>query len=343
MSSGTLDKELMGMITGYMPAFTIRAALQLGIPAAIGESTVTAAELARVTSTHEPSLIRMLRTLAALEVLVETMPGSFALAPRGRLLLPGVPGSQHDSAMVILDESMWGAWPILDQAIRTGESAFDCAFGTDYMTYTGYAEGSEIRDHVDQALIDETRAVAPFVVNAFDFRQYSTFVDIGGGSGALAAALIVAHPHLRGTVFDTDNGAALAPRLLTEAGVADRCEVRTGDFFTEVPVGDVFVCKSVLFNWANDEHVSTILDNCRWVIPDNGRLLLIEQMLPPTVDGSMPADVYVDDLNSVVSLGGRRRAEPEYRVLLSAAGFDMIVHPLPSAPYGYVMLEAVPI
>lgn len=336
------DLELFRMVTGYVPAFLIGAALQLDIPEAIGGSTKTTGELARATSTHEPSLTRMLRALAALGILAEDQPGEFRLTTRGTLLRADTPGSMLGMATVLLDESMWGAWPALEHAVRTGERAFDHAFGTDYMSYTGFSDGSPMREHIDQAMLNETRSVAPAVVDSYDFGAFSTLVDIGGGSGPLAAAVLAAHPHLHGVVFDTADGVGLAPQVLAEAGVADRCEIQTGDFFDSIPPGDLYLCKSVIFNWANDEDVATLFGNCRRVIPTRGRLLLIERMLPATVDGTIPPQVYVDDLSSIVDVGGRHRTEPEYRALLSGTGFELIVHRLPPTASGYSLLEAVP-
>jgi hypothetical protein len=336
------DDELLRMVSSYMPAFLIRAALRLGLVEAMGDAVMTSSELARVTSAHEPSLIRMLRALAAIGLFAEEEPGLFRLSPRGHLLRPGVAGSLHGVATVMLDESMWGAWPALDHAVRTGQPAFEHVYGTDYMTHVGWDDGSELREMVDLLMIDETRVVARAVVAAYDFAPYSTVVDLGGGSGPLVAAVLATHPHLRGTVFDRAEGMAHAPRVLAEAGVADRCEIRTGDFFDSVPAADLYLCKSVIFNWADDERVARIFANTRRAIADTGRLLLLEKMLPPTVDGSMPPHVYVDDLNSIVSLGGRLRTEPEYQALLDAAGFTLDVHPLPAAPDGYVLLEARP-
>jgi orsellinic acid C2-O-methyltransferase len=108
------DEDLLRLIAGYMPAFTISAALRLGILEAVGESGMTATELARVTSTHAPSLTRVLRALAALGLLGEDPPGTFRLSPRGTSLRRGEPGSLYGIATVMLDESMWGAWPALD-------------------------------------------------------------------------------------------------------------------------------------------------------------------------------------------------------------------------------------
>ncbi|MQA08985.1 MAG: methyltransferase [Pseudonocardiaceae bacterium] len=336
------DEALLQMLSGYMPVFAIRAALRLGLLEVIGDSAMTTDELARRTATHEHSLRRLLRALAALDLLTEDEPDRFRRTPRGALLCPRTPGSHHGLATVMLDDSMWNAWPALDHAVRTGQPAFEHVHGTDYMTHTGWAQHSQLRTHVNLWMLQETRAVAATVVDSYDFTPFSTVVDIGGGSGPLIATILAANPHLRGILLDLPDGIGLAPRVLAEAGVTDRCEIRTGDFFETLPTGDLYLCKSVIFNWADDDHVLTILTNCRQAIPEHGRLLLIEKMLPPKVDGSMPADVYVDDLNSIVSLGGRLRTQPEYQTLLSAAGFTLTTRQLPTTPPEYSLLEATP-
>jgi DNA-binding IclR family transcriptional regulator len=77
------DDELLRIVSSYMPAFLIRAALQLRLVDAIGDAAVTSSQLARATSTHEPSLTRMLRALAAIGLLAEAERGVFHLSPRG--------------------------------------------------------------------------------------------------------------------------------------------------------------------------------------------------------------------------------------------------------------------
>ncbi|WP_017596077.1 methyltransferase [Nocardiopsis potens] len=337
------DAELIRMLNGHTSTFLLGAALKLRLPEAIGDSTVTADELARTTSTHGPTLTRVLRALAALEVLTEERPGAFRLAPRGRLLLPGAPGSVHELAGYLLDEWTWGSWPALDQAVRTGRKASEFASGTGNTGEAYWYENPEFRETVDRLMIEHTRSIAPLIVDGYDFGPFSTVVDIGGGSGPFIAAVLAAHPHLRGILLDREDGVGHAPRVLAEAGVADRCEIRTGDFFESLPRGDLYLCKSVVFNWPEDERVAAILANCRKsMTTDQGRLLLVEQMLPAAVDGTMPPNVYLDDVASVVNLGGRFRTEPEYRALLTSAGFTMTVHPLPAAPDGFSLLEAAP-
>jgi ubiquinone/menaquinone biosynthesis C-methylase UbiE len=83
--------------------------------------------------------------------------------------------------------------------------------------------------------------------------------------------------------------------------------------------GDVYILKWVLLDW-EDEHALTILRNCHRVMQDQGKLLVVEMLIPP---GNAPFAGKVIDLGILVSVPGRHRTEAEYRGLLSAAGFTL--------------------
>ena len=64
-----------------------------------------------------------------------------------------------------------------------------------------------------------------------------TVADIGGGKGTLLAAILRAHNHMRGVLFDQPSVVADAAGVFRSAGVADRCQIVPGDFFEAVPQG----------------------------------------------------------------------------------------------------------
>ncbi|MBP2337256.1 hypothetical protein JOF41_003434 [Saccharothrix coeruleofusca] len=141
-------------------------------------------------------------------------------------------------------------------------------------------------------------------------------------------------------LFDTAEGVARAEDTLRAAGVASRCAIRTGDFFTSVPTGtDAILLKSVLHDW-DDERATTILGHCRRALPEHGRLLVVEPLLPEAVEDAPSPVVYLSDLNMLVNLGGRERARAEFATLLHGGGFTVTdVTPLP--PSGFSLIEAV--
>ncbi len=153
-----------------------------------------------------------------------------------------------------------------------------------------------------------------------------TVVDVGGGTGRLLAAVLAAHPHLRGILADRPGVVAGANAVLTEAGVADRCEVVSGDFFETVPGGgDAYVLAQILHDWP-DEQALTILRNCASAMRPGARVWVIEQVLGDE-PGATPAGVALLDLTMFLLFGARERARDEYCAMLRAAGFsDVEVH-----------------
>jgi O-methyltransferase domain len=338
---------LLPLVWGYRTSALISTALHFGLADRLGDGTRTSEELAAETGAHGPTLTRLLRALSSIGITKEVEPGRFALTPVGAPLRTDGPYSVHSSAKMFCDESMLRAWEGLNYSVRTGKPAFDQAFGTDYFTHV--AQSPELSKHVNEAMSQTAQIVAAGIIREYDFSPFHTVVDVGGGDGTLLAAIMSATPRLRGIVYDSPTGVDAAPSTLKAAGVADRCQVHTGDFFTSVPDGgDLYLLKSVIHDWDN-ERSTTILGNCRRAMPASGRLLLAEHVLPPQVDPSTPpfsdlngAFTYLSDINMLVNLGGQERTEAEFRALLSDAGFRMTAVTHVSGLVKMSLIEASP-
>ena len=97
-----------------------------------------------------------------------------------------------------------------------------------------------------------------------------------------------------------------------------------GDFFASVPSGgDAYILSGVIHDW-DDERSVAILNNCRCVMSVQGKLLLIEAVVPTRIDRSAPSQFSVrGDINMLVHTGGRNRTEAEFRALFETAGFTL--------------------
>jgi hypothetical protein len=205
-------------------------------------------------------------------------------------------------------------------------------------TFEYYRQHPEEGALFDAAMTAYTAGIAPAVATAYPFAELGTLVDVGGGRGELLAAILQAHPGLRGILFDLPHVVTGAKPLLEQAGVADRCEVVGGDFFREVPAGgDGYILKSIIHDW-EDVRAEAILASCRRAMGAGGRLLLVERVIPET--GEPPADTLFLDLQMLVAAGGLERTETEYRGLCARAGFRLTrVVPTGAGP---ALIEAVP-
>ena len=125
---------------------------------------------------------------------------------------------------------------------------------------------------------------------------------------------------MRGVLFDALPVIEGARNRLENEGIAERCEAVAGDFFESVPSGgDAYILKWIIHDW-DDEHSINILRNCHGAMAENGRLLLVEAVVP---HGSEPHFSKYMDLNMLIMTGGRERTEDEYRTLLKASGYRL--------------------
>ncbi|WP_280511998.1 methyltransferase, partial [Nocardia farcinica] len=143
-------------------------------------------------------------------------------------------------------------------------------------------------------------------------------------------------------VFFPPPGAPVPPAPRPAAGAPARGRVEAGDFFTAVPAGgDLYVLKNILHDWDDDRCV-TILDRCRAVVPADGRVLIVESVLPDTVDTADPAP-YLTDISMLVNMGGQERTRAEYERLCRRAGFAVVAAHPTVFPTSYSLLEAMPV
>jgi hypothetical protein len=114
---------------------------------------------------------------------------------------------------------------------------------------------------------------------------------------------------------------ALAEPVLQAAGVADRCEVVSGDFFDSVPAGhDAYVLKQIVHDWEDADAVA-ILRTVRAAMSPGGALLVIERELGGPNEGP---EAKFSDLNMLVALGARERTLEQFGGLFQAAGFELV-------------------
>jgi hypothetical protein len=227
------------------------------------------------------------------------------------------------------------AWDDVLHSVRTGQPAFEHTFGMPYFDY--FATHPEAGQVFNEAMVGWTSQVVEAVVAAYDFSPFSDVVDVGGGHGALLAAILKATPAARGILFDLPQVVEGAEPFLAAAGVADRCTLVGGDFFGEIPSGaDAYLLAQILHDW-DDEHSVAILRQVRRAMPDHGKLLVVELTLP---EGDAPAFGKWMDLHMLVLLNGRERTARQYADLFRTAGLELAR--TISIRSGQSIVEAVP-
>jgi O-methyltransferase domain/Dimerisation domain len=311
-------RELHRLIAGYQVSQAVHVAATLGVCDLLADGPRSVVEIAETADVDARSLARLMRALVAIGLLVSDGDERFANTELGDALRADAPRSVAGRARLVGRPFHWQAYGALEHSIRTGEAAFAAVHGESIWDYL--AKRPDEQNVFDKAMTTLSQAVADAVVRSYDFGQFGTVVDVGGGRGMLLSALMLRYPSVDGVLFDQPDVVAGARELLSAAGVTQRCQVVGGSFFDSVPEGgDAYLLKSVIHDWPDAESVE-ILRACRRSMPMHGRLLLVEQLLDGSPD---PLGTAFSDLTMLVVAGGQERTTHEYASLLATAGLAL--------------------
>ena len=332
-----LAARLQGFIVASWMSQATYAAVQLRLPDLLAEGPKNSAELAEASGSHAPSLRRLLRALATLEICQEREDGAFELTALGALLRSDAPNSLRSFA-IFVGGPQWPLWGQLLHCVRTGATARKLLSGTE--DFQHLARDPELAALFNQAMVELTRLVAQDVARVYRFAGMHRIVDVGGGSGELIGAILQANPAAHGVLFDMDHAREAGQRHLEALGLADRCEFVTGSFFESVPgLAEAILLKSILHDWGDDQS-RVILDNCRQGLAAGGKLLVIERLMPERLEPSPTHQALArSDLMMLVGPGGRERTLVEFQALLASAGLSLS-RVIPTAS-GFSIIEAV--
>lgn len=308
---------MLQLMSGFWISRCIYITAKLGLADLVKAGPKTAADLAAATNTHPPSLFRVLRALASVGVLTQDE-DRFGDTPLLQTLRSEVPGSLRAFAMTELGEEHYPAWGELLHSVQTGGIAFDHAFGMDVWKYFGqHPDNAKI---FNDAMSGMTAQANDALHAAYDFGGIGTLMDIGGGHGGLITSILRRNPQMRGILFDSPQVIEGARSVIEKSDVAGRCDLIAGNFFESVPAGgDTHILKWIIHDW-NDEQSVAILKNCHRALTENGKLILVEAVIPA---GSEMHFAKFMDLNMLVMTGGRERTEAEFRDLYERAGFRL--------------------
>jgi hypothetical protein len=242
------------------------------------------------------------------------------LVARGVLTEEGGNYENTDISRLLVDEGGWRPWLDLDDApgiwaeswtrlltaVRTGSPCRDEAWYYEELARGGRAAS------FDALMAAQVRENAAQVAERYDWSGVSHVVDVGGGTGVMLRAVLAAHRHLRGTLFDL-------PQVVGGAETAERTDVVAGDLFRDpLPGGEAYVLSQILHGWP-DQGAEEILSRCADAGTHDARILVVEGVLSDRPS----ADEASFDLFMLTLTGGRQRTLGEFQRLAESVGLEL--------------------
>ncbi|KAM3353487.1 hypothetical protein ACQJBY_024576 [Aegilops geniculata] len=322
-----------GLISGFAVSITLKTAIELGIIDALTNAAgraLTVDELAAQLPAPDKagsaaSVDRLLRLLAAFDVVrcsTETGPDCEAVrkytpAPVCRWLTSNrSDGSLAPLAMFAVDQDYLPTWNQLGAAVVCGvPPPFERAHGMPLFEYMG--KNPRLSGVFNQAMFHMSVTVISKMVERFDgFDGVEVLVDVGGGTGAALEMITARHKHIKGINFDL-------PYVITQAPSLPGVENIAGNMFESVPTGDAIFLKWIL-HLQNDDDCIKILKNCHRALPANGKVIVVEIVLPTTTEATREAqDMFLLDVIMFNNLqGGKERTEQDFLKMARSSGFD---------------------
>jgi len=322
---------MMELTLGAWVSQAVEAAAELGIADALAGGPLPLNELANRVGADADALKRLMRALIGRGVFRQHRDGRYDLTPLADTLRCDAPVSMAGWDRFIGSPQHREHWTLLVESVKTGKTIIPALHGKEFFDYL--EDDPEFAKIFNNAMTSISAAAETTIIAGYDFRPYSTIVDVGGGHGRLLAAILAATPAAQGVLYDLPQVIAGAPALLSQRGVKDRVRVEGGSFFDSVPAGgDAYIMKAVIHDWP-DEQAVAILRNVRAAAGADARVLLIETVLADH-DRDFPGNWA--DLEMLLLGSSRERTAAEYRDLLGHAGLRMTRVVQTASPYSVI-------
>lgn len=290
----------------------VSVATELGIADLLKDGSKTIKELASLTDMQEDSLYRVMRLLASEGIFRESEKMRFSNTHLSESL------KEEELRYFIqhsLNKMQFRIFGELIHSVKTGRSTSELFINN---VFEHLGQSQELNDIYNKAMTNTSRMQAAAVMSAFSFNKYKHVVDVGGGLGFFLSTILAKYSTLQGTLFDLPQVVNGSGNMQENKDISDRLKIVSGSFFEAIPDGgDLYILKNILHGWS-DENSVNILKNIRKVMPEDGRLMIIEIIIE---NKNKPSWGKMTDIFMMAGLGGRERTRSEYQDLLDRAGY----------------------
>jgi len=310
------EGQIAQILLGQVVPRLVYVAAALKLPDFLADGPKEAEEVAAETATDPAALYRVMRSMAAIGLLSEDAQHRFSLQPLGAVLKSGTPS--HAAALILGGDLLTRSLDHFVYSVRTGKPGFDAAFGKPMFEWLG--ENTADANLFNLTMVGFHGLEPAAVAAAYDFSGFGTVADVGGSTGNMLATILERYEGPKGILFDLPHVVKDASALFAKRGLTERVRIEAGSFFETAPKGaDAYLLSHVIHDW-DPQQCQTILGNVRRSMAQNGRLLLVEMVLP---EGNVPHPGKFLDMVMLTTPGGEERTPSQYETLLDQAGFRM--------------------
>ena len=273
--------HIMQVGMGFWPSKTLLSAVELGLFTALGDETLTGAELAASLELRSRAVYDFLDGLVALGLLERQGLGEAARyhnTPETAAFLDANSPQYVGGILEMANARLYRFWDGLTEALQTGEPQNEIKHTGQSMFHELYRDPGRLEQFM-RAMSGISAGNFHAVAEKFDFSPYRSVCDVGGATGQLSVILAERHPHLRCVTFDLPVVEPIARRTIERAGMGERVTTASGDFLSgPLPSADVITMGLILHDWNLDRKLHLIRAAYE-ALPPGGVLIVVENLI----------------------------------------------------------------
>jgi hypothetical protein len=277
MNVPVTPNQIMQLGLGFWASKTLLSAVELGLFTELARGAMTAEAVGERLNLHARAVRDFLDTLVSLRMLERDAEGFYGNTPESDMFLDRAKPSYLGGMLEMANARLYSFWGSLTDALKTGRPQNEAKSGGNFFEAL-YADPARLEAFLS-AMTGLSLGAAHAIAQKFPWRDYRTFIDIGGAQGGLPVQVALAHSHLTGGIFDLPAVGPIFNKYVAQHNLDERLRFYTGDFFKDrLPTADVLVMGHILHDWNLDEK-RMLLKKAFDALPDGGALIVYESLI----------------------------------------------------------------
>jgi predicted O-methyltransferase YrrM len=266
---------------GFWSSKVLLTAVELGVFTALADRSMTGEELGSQIKLHPRGIYDFFDALVALGFLSREGTGTSGLyrntAATATFLDKNRPG-YIGGILEMANDRLFKSWSDLGEALQTGQPQNEVKHSQTPLFEALYADPDRLEQFI-AAMSSLSRGNFQAFAGKFDFANYKTLCDVGGAAGIMSQVITTHHPQIQCISFDLPQVEPIAKRSIAQAGLSDRIQVISGDFFNDaLPKVDIITMSTILHDW-NLEIKKHLIRLAYEALPEGGALVAIENLI----------------------------------------------------------------
>jgi len=273
--------NIMKIGMGFWASKTLLIAVKMDLFSFLAIKPLTGDEIKHELCLHGRGLYDFLDTLVALGFLKRKGikdSATYSNSDDADLFLDKNKISYVGGILEMANNRLYPFWNFLEEGLKRGTPQNEIRTGEASLFEKIYSDEDKTREFVNGMSGAQAGNFITFATQ-FDFSPYNTLCDIGGAGAQLSAHVVTHNPHMKCISFDLPPVAPIARENISKMGVADKVEIKSGDFFSDsLPKADIITMGNILHDWGTADK-KMLIRKAYDALPIGGALVVIENII----------------------------------------------------------------